>query len=84
MDGLVAVGVVVAGALVAWRWWLDTKTRLATFAHARGADESAATRAHELELRKQVVAVDQKTLDGLAGRMTAVEEQVKTLGWKRA
>lgn len=69
MDGLVAAVVVVAGGLVAWRWWLDSRRE---------------QRAHELEIRKQVVSVDQKTLDGLAGRMTAVEEQVKTLGWKRA
>lgn len=69
MDGVVAALILSVGGLVAWRWWLDSRRE---------------QRAHELELRKQVVAVEQKTLDGLAGRMTSLEEQMKTLAWKRA
>ena len=68
MDGLVGAAVVVAGALVAWRWWL--------------ADKSA-TRAHELEVRKQVVAVEQKALDAIPGRLSALEADVQALRWKK-
>jgi len=71
MDGAVGAVIalaVVSGGLVAWRWWLADKT---------------AGRAHELEMRKQVVAVEQKTLDGLAGRMATLEDRVTQLGWKK-
>ncbi len=66
MDGALAAGVIVAGALVAWRWWLSDKT---------------AGRAHELEIRKQVVAVDQKALDAIPGRLSALESDLKELRW---
>ncbi len=68
MDGALAAVVVVAGALVAWRWWLTDKT---------------ASRMHELELRKQAVAVEQKTLDAMPGRLSAIESDIKELRWKK-
>lgn len=73
MDGVLAAAVTAAviapSALLAWRWWLADK---------------AETRKHELVMRQQVVQVEQKTLDGLAGRLSALESELKDLRWKKS
>ena len=69
MDGILVAAVTVPGvALVAWRWWLNDR---------------AASRAHEMSLRQQVVQVEETTLRGLPSRVQALEMAIKDAGWRK-
>ncbi len=70
MTLLGSVAVIVAGALVAWRWFL-----------AAHVADKAHQRAHELEIRKEVVKADQKAIDAMLGRLSALESDVSSLRW---
>lgn len=69
MDGFLAASVTVPlVGLVGWFLWMRDRRE---------------ERAHQVALRGLVVQVDQVKLDSMAGRLSALEAELKELRWKK-
>lgn len=71
IEALLAVFILATAGLVAWRWFL-----------AAHVADKANQRAHELELKKHHVAIDQGAIDLALGKVRHLEERVKTLEYR--